>query len=330
MDLWMSRTAFFLLTIITFVPSVAQNSISISPSPGEITTEGGLRTIIFVNPSGLVKVFLPEDIAAGDTISGTVTIEPIGKDNQERSNNQKVLNGYAIDLGNGVSTSVEKQTFIWTPRPGRPSTESKYITIRIVEILNENGKSPVSLASIPIAPKAKIPAPLRFKFPMLGQTGRPMVVTGPFDGNASNTKCAIGGTMLPVIAESPRQAICTSPWQVVGVTEIKMSEGRKETTGRYRNVGISLSAPKTNLIKGETATMTVTVSGLQGITNNIQIQMITTGGVNTQGGNTQMIQIMPSMVDPNGISIRTFTLNAIKSGNFNVTCNVQVFAKPKP
>ena len=54
----------------------------------------GLSTTSFSTPRGKVQVNLPEDIAAGDTISGTVIAEPEGKDRKEQTRNQGELNGH--------------------------------------------------------------------------------------------------------------------------------------------------------------------------------------------------------------------------------------------
>src|SRR6185503_18312907 len=127
-----------------------------------------------------------------------------------------------------------------------------------------------------ITPDPKITP--NFIIPGFGQSGRTIVLTGPFDGDSSNTKLSIqstgsvsqapgtrSGTDSGVIAESPRQAIFTAPTNVTGPFEITLTEAGKETKGPYRNVGVNLSAPKTNLLKGEQTTLRVEVSGLQGL-----------------------------------------------------------------
>ena len=49
---------------------------------------GGLNTTIFATPRGKIRVNLPDDMAPGDTLSGTVIAEPQGKDDKERAANQ--------------------------------------------------------------------------------------------------------------------------------------------------------------------------------------------------------------------------------------------------
>ena len=44
-----------------------------------LTVQKGLSTVEFNHPSGKVKVYLPDDIRVGDIISGTIHVEPAGK-----------------------------------------------------------------------------------------------------------------------------------------------------------------------------------------------------------------------------------------------------------
>lgn len=50
---------------------------------GKVTTSGGLTTVTFETNPGTVRVILPDDIRAGDTISGTVVNEPKGPTPEE-------------------------------------------------------------------------------------------------------------------------------------------------------------------------------------------------------------------------------------------------------
>jgi hypothetical protein len=274
-----------------------------------------------ITPEGIIRINLPDDIAAGDTISGTVFTEPKGANEAEKTQNQSVLNGYVIDLGDGNKVTPGKPGFTWTPQILQTPAPSKYL-IRIIEVIGRNG-SPVSSINVPIS--TIVPAvPSNFTLPTLGQTGRPVTITGPFDGDASNTSCNVGGQPAPVLAESPRKTVVQSPAGVTGPTEIKVDEKGTQTSGLFRNVGVNLTAPKTNLTKGEKTSLTVQVIGLQGITGSIPLQIVTTGSVNMQGGNTQNIQIQPAQVMTGGNFTQTFGLTGTQAGGFNVIATVLV------
>src|SRR5207245_2952659 len=99
-----------------------------------------------------------------------------------------------------------------------------------------------------------------FQLPTLGQVGKPTVITGPFDGNSTNTSLnwSTPGTTVQdvekntgnvsggftLLAESPRKAVFRAPTNVSGAIEIDLKEGNKETKGTFRNVSVNLSAPK--------------------------------------------------------------------------------------
>src|SRR5258708_35310601 len=100
-------------------------SLSLAQKSGSArtATSGGLQTTTFDTPRGRVKVYLPDDLAAGDTISGTVSAEPSGKDEKEKQRNSGELQGYVIELenqkapvSNGVVQRVALATGQTAPR----------------------------------------------------------------------------------------------------------------------------------------------------------------------------------------------------------------------
>lgn len=84
------------------LPPVAQAGSAARDFTTASEVGGGLNTTVFSTPHGKIRVSLPDDMAAGDTISGTVVAEPAGKDDKERVKNEGELSGYVVEL--------EKQT----------------------------------------------------------------------------------------------------------------------------------------------------------------------------------------------------------------------------
>jgi hypothetical protein len=165
--------------------------------------------------------------------------------------------------------------------------------------------------------------PVTFTVPILGQNGRPVVITGPFDGNSLNTGVTCQpGTVSPVIAESPRKAIFIAPTDVTGPMQVTVNEGGKKTTAPFRNVGVNLSAPKTSLMKGEQTTLTVQVTGLQGITSNVPLTLTCTGVITMQGGTNQSLVIQPSQVSPDGRYTTTRNITGVQAGGWGATATV--------
>src|SRR5262245_46163210 len=83
-----------------------------------------------------------------------------------------------------------------------------------------------------------------FSFPPLAQSGRPYVITGPFDGDSSNTKIEVGGTGIPVTTETTRGATIEIPSTLVGPTNITVSDRSNSASGSFRALKIDLTAPK--------------------------------------------------------------------------------------
>lgn len=113
-----------------------------------------------------------------------------------------------------------------------------------------------------------------------------------------------------------------TPVDVTGATEIRLKERDIQTTAPFRNVGVELSAARLNLTKGEKTSLTVNVSGLDGIKRDIPLQLVTTGTVTMQGGNTQSLQIFPNQIQPNGNYSQNFEITGIQAGVFGVTATV--------
>jgi hypothetical protein len=62
------------------------------------TARGGVKTVTFDSPQARVIVNLPDDMMAGDTISGTVVAEPRGNREEERSEHLEELRGCVVEI----------------------------------------------------------------------------------------------------------------------------------------------------------------------------------------------------------------------------------------
>lgn len=403
-----------------------------SPVPGNDIPQGnfipqpigsGIQVGVFSVPAGRITITLPDDIRAGDTISGTVNVEPNGQTSEEKVNNRRKLADYMImvpfrpppvdpnaaappnilkvgsisgividavgpsnttiggfyvqepEPDQGPNTSEGVFVFTKPETPGIPSGVSAVATptpksitvvvlpppdIKLYQLPNQNspfgagacgrsgalvaineGCSPVSQLVFrqptyePITTDQTPPNTPTFTVPILGQNGRPIVVTGPFDGNASNTGITCGpvgpsqppptsvpGQPIYVIAESPRKAIFTSPTNLTGPVQVTVDENGAKTTLPYRNVGVNLSAPKTSLIKGEKTVLTVQVTGLQNLTQPVPLTLTCNGVITMQGGTYQPLMIQPSQVGQGGIYTTTRDITGVQAGGWGATATV--------
>ena len=103
--LWLTLAAVFLALLSIVITAGMQ--VPGGASKPDVKTTGGLTVVTFAVDPGKITVKLPDDVRAGDTISGTVTTEPKGNTAEEEAKSQKELNGYVLDLeGTKVHRSV--------------------------------------------------------------------------------------------------------------------------------------------------------------------------------------------------------------------------------
>ena len=122
------------------------------------------------------------------------------------------------------------------------------------------------------------------------------------------------------IAASPRKLIVRNTSEEVGPTTIDCSQHGVVTECPFRNIGIKLSAPKLNLLRGETTTLHVVVTGLAGITRPVPLELVNNSPnvINMSGGNVQQVVINPNQVQSDGTSAFDRTLTGNTTGPFGL------------
>ncbi len=365
---WLCVASAILLTALCY--SRAANTQS---TPPKIEIGGGLKVVrIKVNP-GIIKVNFPDDMRAGDTISGTVIAEPDGKTKDEQTANQTELKKFGIrlitsmddkpqDVAIGDISSIFKFTLVNDRSAGNVISVGLVLVAAPTTILNVTNL-PLTPSGAVITPDPKITPPAGmtssgavitpdpkitpiFNFPVLGQTGRPITIIGPFDGDSSNTSVnfrtdrnidwekvrssvtdfeknssnASGGFGL--IAESPREAVFEAPPNVVGAVEVLLKEGPTEKIGEFRNLRLDLTAPKTSLLKGESTQLKVVVSGLEGLKQPAPLTLTSEGVITMDGGPFQQLMIEPKQVDNAGQFTTYRRVTGIQAGGWGATATV--------
>ena len=321
--LWVLPLAFALC-----LPRVAVSSQAAPAGSARQERAEGLRTLSFGTLHGQVIVNLPDDMAAGDRISGTVETRPAGQTPEDKARNQLALDRAVLELA-GAALPLNRPWFSWTAPVPRPGAAVRYQ----VRVLDAQGGA--ALASTVVTPEppgsrsgsAQPPpggAAPSFSWPAIGQQGHAIEIQGPFDGDLGNTSVAVGGHTVRVLAESPRKCVFESPGDIAGQTSLALTEGAAHVTGNYRNVGVRLSAPKTTLLRGERTDVQLDVSGLEGLRTDLPAAIVVSGPVALQGGNTQTHTIPADQIKPDGTYAmpRPLTLTGQQAGSFSVTATV--------
>jgi hypothetical protein len=277
-------------------------------------TEFGLHTASFTTIQGNVTVNLPDDLAAGDTISGTVVAEPTGQTPTEQSRNLDQLNGYVVE--------IEQQKT--TPKQERARWVIPVAATAISLILRNNQGKEVGRVPIPVNPKPNEPG-RGYQTPSVGQTGRPVEVKGRFDGDAMTTGVQIANKLAKVLAESPRKVVAQCPGDVIGNAQIEVKKKNAVVAKcAFRSIGVRLSAAKLNLIRGETTVMTLTLLGLEGMNAPVSLLLVNKSPwvIRMAGGQAQKLVLSPAQF-AGGTYTMTKTLTGVRAGGFAINAIVE-------
>ena len=299
-----------------------------------IETGFGLHVATFDTLQGTVTVNLPDDLEAGDTISGSVIAESKGKTEAERAVNQSDLNGYVVQIDKEqvpaqkqyakllVPTAMTAIPILLKNREGKEIARTQVPAIPTPQEVKPNpalGKSAVSQEKT-----GKDGGPGAYQTPALGQAGKPVEIKGAFDGDLKTSAVNIASKTVRVLAESPRKVIAQSSGDVIGKADIEVLEqGKLVARGKYQSVGVRLSAPKLNLIRGEQTTMSVMLLGVDGIDGPVTVQLTnkTPWVVRMSGGERQILVINPQEIR-GGTYTATKTLTGIQAGSFSINATI--------
>lgn len=285
-----------------------------------VSSQKGLTTAVFNLPAGIIKVYLPDDIRPGDMISGSVMAEPSGKSPKLSAKNLEELKKYTVEF-NGQKISVYKvsKSFQCNINTGiQPQCT--------LNLMNGSGVK-TGLVNIQFINNVETqPATAQCKIPTHALTAAPLKVTGPFDGNSSNTNCTVGGQSCEVIAESPRQCVVSFPQTAKGNQTIELQENKQpKCFKKISGVELNVSVGKTNLLKGDKTYVNVEVIGLQNLpdTAKLTITNITTDVVVMLPVNAFVVPLTADNVS-NGTYLRRFEIQSLKTGNFIVNVNIDL------
>ncbi|MEP6920747.1 MAG: hypothetical protein ABI967_06455 [bacterium] len=286
-------------------------------------TAFGLTTTSFDTLEGTVSVNLPDDIAAGDTISGTVIAEPKGSTKDEQAKNEDSLNGYVVEVAKQETPRQQTPGSKWSIPPATQFVPVVLKTRQGKEVARSNvpihqgntykpktGQSPNGVGS--------------YLTPQFGQAGRPVSVAGPFDGDFNNTWIKLEDQTAQFLAESPRKVVVKSPANLVGRATIVVNEQNHVVAKcSYQSLGIRLAADKLNLIRGEQTMLSATISGLNGVTSPVSMQLTNASPwtVRMEGGETQTITVQPEEIAGGSFTAKR-SLTGVKAGGFTINAVV--------
>lgn len=269
---------------------------------------------VFETSEGKIRVYLPP-LSAGVTVSGTVYLEPEGKTERETGRNLLALQSYRLQL-NEAPLPLQNGLFTTTlPATGGMVTGSLQLSTPTGQVLTRQ--------EIPL--QTGVLTNRGFSLPAYIVSGQTTGVAGNFDGHSGNTQLSMGGNPLPVLAESPGYCYFTPPPTSTGPQTLNCTD-RETTQQAGTNVlSLQMQAGKTNLRKGQQTTLTLQVSGLEGLKENVPllVQNLSPSVIALEGGNQQTILIQPGTDARSGVYTLTRNIQSTSSGGFSVTASIQ-------
>ncbi len=290
-----------------------------------ISSQKGLTTVVFNNPQGVIKIFLPDDMRSGDIISGRIIFSPAGNTAKQKQKAMDVLLKNKISIGNNAGPNLSVQQL-------SKSSSDKIQTFKNIKVSFPFFLSLTDDKNKIISTEVK-PAELQNNIELLGctmpthaLTGSPLRINGPFDGNASNTNCMLDKKYLEILAESPRQCIVQYPEVVTGNNTLSIQENNHlKCTQQISTVKMNITAGRLNLLKEEKTTINVVISGLEGLKEpaTLTIENQTKEIILLEGGDNQVI-VFAAGIKKDSIYKKEMNVQSIKGGNFSVNYNLDL------
>ena len=233
------------LTLALAVASLLGLPAAVRPASAQVRPQVsngfGLMVAAFALPEGTLTAYLPDDVAPGETFSGTVEGPA----------------GFTLTFGDQRARTGE--AFSWTV-PGGDSRQPLLMTL-----LDRQGSE---RARAWLQTGAAVPRDATFRFPPLVQAGKPLPIRGPLDGDFRTTRVEINGSVLTPLAESARRVIVRAPGTLIGPTAATLTEAGIAHRGAMRGLSIEIAAPAGG---APPAMREVTVRGAGGIDRDVPL-----------------------------------------------------------
>jgi|GEM_PF-3461928 len=241
-------------------------------------------------PEGKINVYLPDDMAAGDHITGTVVMEASGKNDKEKTKNLDLLKQYVIKIGDAVldATTLKAGSSAGTGRfAGNFNLPDKWwgIVHNVAPVSLTLMKEPVANVQMPLVKINTSPAEFKaLPGPKAEQEGiefKPLkkVITSnesiviqsiidisiPIDMTEKQIfSWDINDQRVAPFCSSPRQTIIAVPPGTIGKTSItaKDKNGITVYSDEVYVVDIRASIDKQNLRNNERTDMQTQAAGI--------------------------------------------------------------------
>lgn len=220
------------------------------PFRATLEREGAEQHLRLLHPDGVVELSLPTTFVPGEWVSGIWRLSP-------SRGSGGALRRLTVEVG-GVAVG-----------PG--AWRAQLLTTAgadAVVVRDRKGRPIVRLAMPDLRTAAR---PETFRLPPVARRDRGFFVCGPFDGNVATTAIQIEGRPAVVTSETRRGVVVSERDGRVGAVPIVVDEDGTSHRGHIRLVSIRLEAQPPVLERGQRGVLTVTVDGLEGLSDPFEI-----------------------------------------------------------
>lgn len=300
-----SKELFFLFLVTFFI------TISYGQKNVEQYNTNGLSTNIFNADAGKITVYLPFH-SEGEQVSGTIKVEAIGNSKSQKMKNLSKMQNYHLIFG-AQSLQV---------KAGHFALRSSGIINTSIQLINEKGRALAK--SYTIKGREKKTKINTTQIPAYVVSGEPAKISSNCDGDLMNNSIRINDLNTTILAESESELFFETPSDLIGVNELKFTNGEDEVMTHVHVLSLQLSVEKMDLFRGETINLSIGVAGLKGLEYNVPLSITNTSprNVTLEGGNYQELMIDPENDASSGTYQTMRSIKAKLNGAFLITVHI--------
>ncbi len=305
---------------------------------GTVSLEQDYRTVNFNSKQGNVKVLLPGILSHPGQgtvlLQGTVITEPSGKSEKERSSNLRELQKMVLTIGQKPISILPGQNPFEFSVPPNLATP---VPIDMVDPGGNRARVEIPNKALPDLPPSAGQPPILADQKVFITNGN-IPVYAAYNGETlfqPTDKFFIrntNGTMtaLTKLAQSPTQTVLSGTGIQPGSATIVRQTATRTDELNIRMATLSLTSPNTNLRRGQTSSLTVTIDpkitdkdsaeAMQIPVMSLDIKNLTPSVIDMAGGNYQ-VMTFPTGSNPRNMASwqATRTITGVKPGAFNVS-----------
>jgi hypothetical protein len=268
----------------------------------------GLNITTFTTKTGKVKVYLP-DLTANQTVSGTIKLEANSTKTETKDLEQ--LKKKSISIAN---QSISLQVTNFKINLGN--------NLKII-LLNEKGDILGQSQNITTSKvDSNCTSTCMPSYIVVGYPAR--IKSNYLDGNLTNNSVYLNNQPLNIIAESETDLFFETPENIKGQQQLQFINDGTKIEETINVLQLDVSAKKLNLLKSETTTLNISISGLDNLDTAVPLTITNKSPSNIilDEGNNQQHIINPEQNATNGNFNITQNIQAIQNGGFSISVNI--------